>query len=263
MTKLRIMSDVHLEFGPLDLEPAGEDVLVLAGDIGISTQGILWADAMSKKLGVPAVMIAGNHEFYRNREHADHTIASTQAALREIAEDSGGRVTYLERTVAIIAGVRFVGATLWTDFALFKDAERGMFAARSGMNDFRAIMLDAETRFTPRHAREIHAGSVAFLDAACAEQFEKVAVPTVVMTHHAPSAKSVHSVFEKDDCTPAYASHLDHLVEASGAALWVHGHMHHSDDYMIGATRVRTNPRGYSRYQENPAFDPNLIVEVS
>jgi predicted phosphodiesterase len=55
---------------------------------------------------------------------------------------------------------------------------------------------------------------------------------------------------------------LDELVARSGAALWIHGHTHVSQDYRIGNTRVICNPRGYAGYELNPAFDPRLIIEV-
>lgn len=65
MTKLRILSDLHLEFGPLDITPAGEDVLILAGDIGVYNDGAVWARDYARRHDVPVVMIAGNHEYYR------------------------------------------------------------------------------------------------------------------------------------------------------------------------------------------------------
>jgi hypothetical protein len=39
MTKIRLLSDLHLEFSDLELEAAGEDVLILAGDIKIEMSG--------------------------------------------------------------------------------------------------------------------------------------------------------------------------------------------------------------------------------
>ena len=121
MTKIRLMSDLHLEFGPLELEPAGEDVLVLAGDIGLYTQGLAWADEQAKALEVPVVMIVGNHEFYQTYKRDGRSMVNTIAALRRAAEATEGRVTYLENDTAFVGGVRFLGATLWTDFDLFND----------------------------------------------------------------------------------------------------------------------------------------------
>jgi hypothetical protein len=46
--------------------------------------------------------------------------------------------------------------------------------------------------------------------------------------------------------------------------LWIHGHTHDSFDYRLNGTRVLCNPRGYARdgVNENPMFDPQLVIEV-
>ena len=74
---------------------------------------------------VPVLMIAGNHEFYRDREVDAHTWESTIDDLRRAADHidaiKPGHVTFLEDQVAVYEGVRFVGTTLWTDMKLFGD----------------------------------------------------------------------------------------------------------------------------------------------
>jgi Icc-related predicted phosphoesterase len=67
---------------------------------------------------------------------------------------------------------------------------------------------------------------------------------TVVVTHHAPSARSVNPKYEGDYLNPAFASEI---LGADGvdAPLWIHGHMHDAVDYTVGKTRVVCNPRGY------------------
>ena len=88
--------------------------------------------------------------------------------------------------------------------------------------------------------------------------------PTVVVTHHAPCTGSIHPKYADSPITPAFVSDLDELVEASGAALWIHGHVHDSYDYRVGNTRVLCNPRGYGKegVNENRRFDPALTVTV-
>jgi len=88
-----------------------------------------------------------------------------------------------------------------------------------------------------------------------------VRCPTVVVTHHAPSARSLQPDFQSDLLSAAYASHLDEFVSTCGAALWVHGHTHWSVDYRIGNTRVLANQRGYPDAAPN-GFDPALVVTV-
>jgi Icc-related predicted phosphoesterase len=82
----------------------------------------------------------------------------------------------------------------------------------------------------------------------------------VVVTHHAPSPGSVAPAYAGHPLNPAFASDLDALVAAGRPDLWVHGHVHTSFDYRLGATRVVCNPLGYPR--ENASFDPGLVVEL-
>lgn len=86
----------------------------------------------------------------------------------------------------------------------------------------------------------------------------------MVVTHHAPSARSVEPKYAGSPLNAAFVSNLDALVERSGADLWIHGHTHYPVDYAIGATRVFSNPRGYARdgMPENARFDPYCVVEI-
>jgi Icc-related predicted phosphoesterase len=80
-------------------------------------------------------------------------------------------------------------------------------------------------------------------------------------THHAPSQRSVPIEHQNDILSAAYASSLDALVENSGAALWIHGHLHQAQDYAIGQTRVICNPRGYPDESDTGFFD-SLTIEI-
>jgi hypothetical protein len=171
-----------------------------------------------------------------------------------------GRVTFLERGTAEIAGARFIGATLWTDFNLFGSPVLAKHRAIEAMNDYRLIAFSPREDFTPDVAAREHAKAVGFISEALREPFDG---PTVVMTHHAPSARSIAGRYADDALSPAYASHLDGLVGNSGAALWQHGHIHVSRRYVIGRTRVLANPRGYDRYEVNENFDAKLVVDIA
>jgi predicted phosphodiesterase len=253
MAKLRIISDVHLEFGPLNLDPIGEDVLVLAGDIGLHMQGALWGRYYALRTGIPVVMIAGNHEFYRT-SGAEYTIGSTLTALRSVTSSYTRPFHFLERDRANIGGIVFLGTTLWTDYALDGDPIIGRLNARQCMNDHRKI-YDGDKPFTPETAAQLHGLSIDWL-------VDNFVPGAVVITHHLPSRRSIAHEYATDPLNCAYASNLDTFVADTGAALWIHGHVHASQDYMLGGTRVICNPRGYWPDGLNPDFDPNLIVEV-
>ena len=88
--------------------------------------------------------------------------------------------------------------------------------------------------------------------------------PTVVITHHAPSPKSIHPRFAGSLVNACFVSDAEHLVGADRAQLWIHGHTHDSFDYVVNGCRIVCNPRGYAKagVNENPRFDPDLMVEV-
>ncbi len=203
--------------------------------------------------------VAGNHEYY------DRGIASGLSELRQLC--AGTRVRFLEQDEAVIDGVRFLGTTLWTDFMLFEDPQQrsAAIAAASGfVRDFHVIRCgEQEDRlFTPDDAMALHRESARWLAARLATPH---AGPTVVITHHAPSALSIHPRFAESPVNVAFVSRLDHLLDGGRARLWVHGHTHDSFDYVVNGTRVVCNPRGYSRQgvNENRAFAPDLVIDVA
>src|SRR5258708_30923598 len=84
MTKILLMSDVHIEFGGLSVPNAQADVAVLAGDIHVGVKAAAWSDKLAKRLGIPVVHVAGNHEHYgslpRRGGHLGRTIGPLRAA---------------------------------------------------------------------------------------------------------------------------------------------------------------------------------------
>jgi hypothetical protein len=197
------------------------------------------------------IYVPGNHEFY----HHDITLID---ALKQRAPD---HIHVLNDDQVIIDGVRFLGSVLWTDFALFGETDKffAMQRARQQMTDFSIIHINGR-RFTPEDAIRLHMSSRNWLAVMLAEPFDG---NTVVITHHAPSSRSVHPRYARDLLTPAFASNLEHLMGSDRAGLWIHGHMHESYDYEIHGTRLVCNPRGYAPNALNPGFRPDWVVEVS
>jgi hypothetical protein len=83
----------------------------------------------------------------------------------------------------------------------------------------------------------------------------------VVITHHAPSEKSIPPFHLGRILNAAFASNLDWFVENSSVPLWIHGHTHYSVDYKIGRTRVFSNQRGYP-HEVDPRFVPDAVIEI-
>ena len=86
----------------------------------------------------------------------------------------------------------------------------------------------------------------------------------MVITHHAPTARSVGLHFQGHPLNAGFASNLEHIIRRYQPALWIHGHMHDAVDLQIGATRVLCNPAGYEAEKNTTrGYDPSLCVEIT
>lgn len=247
--RIHILSDLHLEFAPFQPGDVAAEVTVFAGDVHTGMNGIKWLRTTFPSQNV--IYVLGNHEYYGQK--IPKLTEEIKAAAR------GSNIQVLENDRVEIGGVVFLGATLWTDFRLNGDVVQAEITAQYGMTDFRRIRVTPSfKRFRPSHARQFHAQSLQWLEQQLAvENGNKV----VVITHHAPTPRSIPRRFRNDPLNPAFASNLESHVEGSGAALWIHGHIHEHADHMIGSTRVIANPRGYPTEQQI-GFDPALVVEI-
>lgn len=199
------------------------------------------------------VYVPGNHEFYGY--HRPEMLAM----MRANAAATG--VHLLDNNEVMLGGMRFLGATLWTDFCLFGEDQKpfAMLAGQQGLNDFHVIREGENIPFTPARSIELHKQSLAWLKAKLGEFFDG---KTVVVTHHLPSGRSVVDRFKDAPLSACFASELDYLF--GKMVLWVHGHTHDNLDYKVNGTRVICNPRGYVTYRgvENFDFNPACVIEI-
>ena len=164
--RLLVLSDLHLEFAAFKPpDSALFDIVVLAGDIAVGVKAVHWARRDSTFAGKPVVLVPGNHEFYGSERTRMLELLRAQAA--------GSNVHLLDRDDVILNGVRFLGATLWTDFELDlaggTSVEQAMRDATRGLNDFggsireRVLHPPGKRRFTPDNALREHRLSRAWL----------------------------------------------------------------------------------------------------
>jgi predicted phosphodiesterase len=256
---VHLVSDIHLEVSRYHPHSASEkaDVILAAGDIWYGDHGIHMLKSMWPDQAI--VTVSGNHEHYKTE------IGRNMARIRATADELG--IHFLENEEMIIKvrdeSVRILGCTLWTDFLLYGLEKRKdcMIDAGQYLNDFRLIR-NGSWNFSPKDSIEIHNASIEWLQDKMDEPFDG---PTIVMTHHAPSYKSVVPRFQGDLLSACFASNLDHLLDGNKVNLWCHGHMHSSLDYYVNGTRVVCNPRGYTRFEggeENHDFNPALLISV-
>ena len=279
---IQLLSDLHLESNPhvRPLPVTGADLLVLAGDIGSYQNGSLLSSLGVNDFGLsrfsplpvsqggagwptPVLFLPGNHEY------DGQDFATTRVRLRRVCQKLG--LIWLEGEVLVLAGVRFIGSTLWTDFdalapgpdadpalalaGRLKAREKAFRAANfylrknHSLQDGQAMLADA--------IRTLGVQSQAWLRQALATPF---AGPTVVVTHFAPSLLSADPRYGQVPGTAGFCNALDDLL--AQAQLWLHGHLHCPSDYVKNGCRVVANPLGYARKGEQDGFRPGLLIKI-
>lgn len=248
--RVRILSDLHREFGPTDIPMLDADLILLAGDISTKQNALPWIRNFSGS--TPTLYVCGNHEFYGDK--------LPRVTERLIEQTQNSNIHLLENASFRIGEWNVFGCTLWTDMNLQGDWMEGAAMAAEVMNDYKRVRNSNRgyKHLSPRDTRSLHLQSVArmteFLEQHDPEK-------SIVLTHHAPSALSLPEDRRDKTISSAYASHLDWLIEKYQPALWIHGHIHHSNDYRIGKTRVISNPQGYPE-TPNMDFIPDMIFEL-
>jgi predicted phosphodiesterase len=266
--KIQLLSDLHLEVHPhFQVRPAPDaDLLVLAGDIGSYQAGSQLAGddfgltRFSPRHGWPhpVLYVPGNHEYDGLEFDEAH------ARLRATCERLD--ITWLEREVKLIGGVRFVGTTLWTDFEALARAEptpERQHKAREKAYRAANFYLHKNTALQQGQPlladgwRALGLASQQWLREALATPFEGT---TVVVTHFAPSLLSSDPRYGLTPGTAGFCNALDDLLPQ--AQLWLHGHLHCAQDYSSQGCRVVANTLGYASNGEQESFCEGFTVEV-
>jgi 3',5'-cyclic AMP phosphodiesterase CpdA len=147
--KIAIASDVHLEFGPLNLENTeGADVLVLSGDIctarDFDTVAAVYGDMphSRKAMGFVDFFKKASENFKHvvyvmgNHEHYNYDFKFTGSYLKSCLEQFDN-IYLLDNEYKEIEGVSFIGGTMWS--SMNKRDPLTLFHMKSMMNDFRII----------------------------------------------------------------------------------------------------------------------------
>ncbi|NTH25637.1 phosphohydrolase [Agrobacterium rhizogenes] len=266
-----IVSDIHTS--PIDtllgtsLHIPDADICICAGDISNDISTSIAYLLRNIESHMPVVLVLGNHDFYGSS--IDFAL---EKARRQV---EGNRIHLLENESIEIAGCRFVGATLWTDFSVpiggdehIPPEERRAKAFELvpwQMADFHAIFRSDERRsgenglVTVHEILKRHIASRSYIDHELSRPFDG---RTIVLTHHAPHMRSMDPNFFGHVTNAAFASDLSGIIERRKPHLWIHGHIHKFRDYMADQTRVICNPRGYSRERETSGFRAGFVIDI-
>lgn len=263
---IRLLSDLHIEFKdyPVDkLYSDSDTILILAGDIGLLKHAILFEfiENLSQQF-YKIIYIAGNHEFYSSVLYG--AFDKFKASISHLEN-----VHCLEKETLVVDDILFIGATTWTSF-------RGgnpitMMQIGNGLNDYRKIrhgkvgyrkIIPTDILHENQKARNFIFNTLEKKSA----RYRK----TVVITHHAPSYKSLPEKWKYDSLNDAFVDNLDVEILKYNPHMWLHGHIHESMDYMLGDTRIVANPKGYPTNMcgrggpehENINFNPILSFKL-
>src|SRR5262245_31338798 len=99
--RLYVISDLHREFGEVDVPMVDCDCVVIAGDIATKHHGLEWI--RNRFSDVPVIYVCGNHEFYGEK------LPRLTERLRD--EARGTNIHFLENDWVTINGIHFFGCT--------------------------------------------------------------------------------------------------------------------------------------------------------
>jgi len=285
--KVQLLSDLHLETNPgfMPTPAPGADVLVLAGDIGSYQAGSALTTAGDGDFGLarfsplhgwptPVLFVPGNHEY----DGLDFDEA--HARLQQTCQRLG--ITWLEREVLQLGGVRFIGTTLWADFDALgplagkplPDKPPAHFSHPNSQytrqlkardKAFRAANYYLRKTATTRHGEAWLAESMREQSLQCQSWLQNaLETPfvgtTVVVTHFAPSLHSADPRYGLTPGTAGFCNALDALLPR--AQWWLHGHLHCPANYTQHGCRVVANPLGYVHKGEQQFFDPQCLLNI-
>lgn len=261
--KIRLISDVHHEFyrgKDWKRQPwstsAGEDVLVLAGDIASGSSNVLDTIKYFLDTGVPHIVyVPGNHEYYGT------SISDFDNKIRNKLKDNV-QVSLLNPGCIKKDGVLFVGAPLFTKFSGDPLAEHN---AQRLIADFRLIKEAKVSDYTAKYLEQ----SKYIFD--CVKRQGESVHTIVVVTHWLPSHQLISSEYRLDrsGLNSYFANKLDSEMQLVSDRLpntrlvWMYGHTHKCGNSRInGHWDCIANPAGYPNEYKDHTFNPKLIVHV-
>lgn len=264
---VRVLSDAHQEFGPLEDIPVfpedSKTVMVLAGDIGQATKKHTFLPLLQEceERFAQTLYVLGNHEYY------DSSLLRARDKIQAVVDHAGLKKVHVWDDSGIYKRYKvvFIGATLWTDFD--KADPHCMMMARGGMNDYNYIRT-GPTVGTPYQRKASPADMLIrhrearpwMLDEI--KKWKDQGYRTVVISHHLPSFQCIHENYRGDRGNPCYASELGNEICDLEPNVWIHGHTHEANDFMLAKTRIICNPRGYVGHQLCDEFDISKRFEV-
>lgn len=239
---ITLISDLHLEFRRRYEDIERGDILVIAGDVGTFESDYDEFIKLCSERFNYVILVAGNHEFYNSRGY-DHVIKR----LQEIV-DQYPNVWFLNRDSVDIAGLRFLGCTMWTHVP-----DQYSLYVNDMILDYSRIRIKENIR--RRKITVDDTNSWHFMDKMwLKKEIDDSPIPVVVVTHHSPMFETFPKAIDH-----AFHTDLTDLMTPK-CILWCHGHTHHYRRETCFDTTIWCNPLGYPI--EETGFVPNDTFEI-
>lgn len=198
--KLHILSDLHFEFqkwpARIDVNEIDADLTILAGDIGVGLQGIQWALDHFRR---PVIYVMGNHEYYGQRPMAK----TLEKAKRKCAEtyvhllDDDFALFGIEKREAMMANAR----KTMTNYIVIYGVRRGRVSEPGVSLRRQGDLITPQTALALREkGRQFLEKQFAITENADGNAWKA----TVVVSHHAPSARSLVNPLARSPDDAAY-----------------------------------------------------------
>lgn len=259
MKKIGLISDLHLESSNIDLPNPGWDYLVIAGDLSASLPNMLHFFNYYAPTDIPIIYVLGNHEYEGRR--LDDNVEKIKEMLKPFSN-----VHVLDNESIVIDNIKFIGATLWSNFELegIDKKKTEMEWAKFNIVDFTYIFdknIDGRYQsISPERMVKLNEDAYKFLEYELKHNpFEG---EKIVVTHFAPHKNSIHEN-HKNMMNSYWINNFEELMGFS--KYWFHGHTHESLRYTVEGTEVVCNPRGHSlrfNISSNKNFDKELFLPI-
>ena len=259
--KIRLLSDLHVEGNKFYYEYAGEDLVVLAGDIHTQGRHEFILDQIPSNVKI--LFVPGNHEYY------GAVFEWANSNFRKL-EDKYPNFKFLYNESITIDNIEFFGGTMFTDLNLYGDPTKAGLMAQRGIADFswisreNPIPPDFDMSYLHQLERRWTTDDhIAEFNLFCSNLESWIKQPRdrkrVVISHFVPHPDVSDPRYGGSPLNPYFIAHMRHYFADVDA--WLFGHTHSSCDKIIENCRFVCNPRGYGN-ENAGGFINNLIVEI-
>lgn len=224
-----------------------ESVLLIAGDLAekkYMDNHIQLLKKICKKFKF-VLFVEGNHENYEWN-------MTNKYNYSKIAKN----FIFLDNNYFEIENIIIYGGTLWCNLNELSPLDQ--FNISQMISDFRIININDTDKMSIEYMTNLYNK---FIEGLIETQLkaDNENKQLIILSHFAPSIKSVTPGYENSALNPYFCNNLDDLIKSSNIHTLVHGHVHSSHDYMINNTKILCNPRGYPR-ELNDVFELKSFI---